>query len=96
MIHVDLDPMGAIIVSLTNSHFRLYTYVEQIAVGVLFSWSLTVYKEFGLLAGKSAPHDFLQLVIYKALTFSDDIIKIDTVRAYHVRIPFHLFSYSMD
>lgn len=62
-----LDPMGAII----------------IAVGVLFSWSLTVYKEFGLLAGKSAPHDFLQLVIYKALTFSDDIIKIDTVRAYH-------------
>ncbi|KAF8240815.1 CDF-like metal transporter [Tricholoma matsutake] len=78
-----LDPMGAIIVSLTNSHFRLYTYVEQIAVGVLFSWSLTVYKEFGLLAGKSAPHDFLQLVIYKALTFSDDIIKIDTVRAYH-------------
>ena len=55
-------------------------------MGVLLAWGRTVYKEFELLAGKSAPHEFLQLVIYKALTFSDDIVKIDTVRAYHVRI----------
>ncbi|TFK56532.1 hypothetical protein OE88DRAFT_29216 [Heliocybe sulcata] len=62
-----LDPMGAII----------------IAAGVIILWGRTIYKEFGLLAGKSAPHDFLQLVIYKAMTFSDEIEKIDTVRAYH-------------
>ncbi|KAF9469631.1 CDF-like metal transporter [Collybia nuda] len=62
-----LDPTGAIIISL----------------GVIIAWGRTVYGEFELLAGKSAPHDFIQLIIYKALTFSEDIIKLDTVRAYH-------------
>lgn len=62
-----LDPMGAII----------------IALGVIISWGRTIYQQFELLAGKSAPHEFLQLVIYKAATFSDEIDKVDTVRAYH-------------
>jgi len=62
-----LDPMGAII----------------IASGVIVSWGRTVYSEFELLAGKSTPHDFLQLLIYKCATFTDSIDKIDTVRAYH-------------
>jgi cation diffusion facilitator family transporter len=62
-----LDPIGAII----------------IALGVIVAWSRTIYTQFELLAGKSAPHDFLQLIIYKAMTFSDEIEKIDTVRAYH-------------
>ncbi|KAF5385383.1 hypothetical protein D9615_001074 [Tricholomella constricta] len=62
-----LDPMGAII----------------IALGVIIAWGRTIYGEFELLAGKSAPHDFLQLIIYKAVTFSEEIMKIDTVRAYH-------------
>jgi len=54
-----------------------------IAVAVMILWGRTIYSQFELLAGKSAPHDFLQLIIYKATTFSDDIEKIDTVRAYH-------------
>ncbi|KAI0050597.1 CDF-like metal transporter [Auriscalpium vulgare] len=62
-----LDPMGAIIIGL----------------GIIIAWTRTIYTQFGLLAGKSAPHDFLQLIIYKAAVFSDDIEKIDTVRAYH-------------
>ncbi|KAH9056951.1 CDF-like metal transporter [Lactarius vividus] len=62
-----LDPIGAII----------------IALGVIVAWTRTVYTQFELLAGKSAPHDFIQLIIYKAMTFSDEIEKIDTVRAYH-------------
>ncbi|KAJ3540237.1 hypothetical protein NMY22_g4385 [Coprinellus aureogranulatus] len=62
-----LDPMGAII----------------IGAGIIMSWSRTVYIQFGLLAGRSAPHEFLQLLIYKAATFSEDIQKVDTVRAYH-------------
>jgi len=62
-----LDPVGGLI----------------IALGVIISWSRTVYKQFELLAGKSAPHDFLQLVIYKAITFSNEIEALDTVRAYH-------------
>lgn len=50
---------------------------------MILSWSRTVYKLFELLAGKSAPHDFIQLITYKAATFSDEIEKVDTVRAYH-------------
>lgn len=55
----------------------------QIALGVIVAWTRTIYTQFELLAGKSAPHEFLQLIIYKATTFSDEIEKIDTVRAYH-------------
>ncbi|KII93308.1 hypothetical protein PLICRDRAFT_151886 [Plicaturopsis crispa FD-325 SS-3] len=62
-----LDPTGAVIIS----------------IGVILAWGRTIYKQFELLAGKSAPHDFLQLIIYKATTFSDSIDHIDTVRAYH-------------
>lgn len=64
----------------------------QIALVVIAAWTRTIYAQFELLAGKSAPHDFLQLIIYKAMTFSDDIEKIDTVRAYHVC---HLMSCSI-
>ena len=59
---------------------------RQIAFGVIASWTRTIYHQFELLAGKSAPHDFIQLLIYKAMTFSDEIEKVDTVRAYHVRV----------
>ncbi|KAH7905744.1 CDF manganese transporter [Hygrophoropsis aurantiaca] len=62
-----LDPAGAII----------------IGGGVIIAWGHTIFEQFGLLAGKSAPHEFLQLIIYKAMTFSDEIMQIDTVRAYH-------------
>ncbi|KAF9654436.1 CDF-like metal transporter [Thelephora ganbajun] len=62
-----LDPMGAII----------------IGVGISYAWIYRIYREFELLAGKSAPHDFIQFLIYKAMTFSNEIEKIDTVRAYH-------------
>lgn len=37
------------------------------------------------MAGKAAPHEFVQLIIYKASTFAPEIEKLDTVRAYHVR-----------
>lgn len=59
--------------------------LSQIAFGVILAWSRTIYHQFELLAGKSAPHEFLQLLIYNAVTFSDEIEKVDTVRAYQVR-----------
>jgi divalent metal cation (Fe/Co/Zn/Cd) transporter len=62
-----LDPVGAIL----------------IATGVIIAWVRTIYVQFGLLAGKSAPNEFIQLVTYKAMTFSKEIDKIDTIRAYH-------------
>ncbi|KAF9040285.1 hypothetical protein BDZ89DRAFT_1129188 [Hymenopellis radicata] len=57
-----LDPLGAVL----------------IALGIIASWTRTIYMQFGLLAGKAAPHDFLQLLVYKATTFSDEIEKVDT------------------
>jgi hypothetical protein len=89
-----LDPMGGMIVrEAPYSFFRhmtshLHVPLAQIALGVIVAWSRTMYFQFELLAGKSAPHEFLQLIIYKAMTFSDEIEKVDTVRAYHVRLPF--------
>ncbi|KAI0249528.1 CDF-like metal transporter [Lactifluus subvellereus] len=62
-----LDPIGAIIIALV----------------VIAAWTRTIYAQFELLAGKSAPHEFVQLIIYKAMTFCDEIEKVDTVRAYH-------------
>jgi len=62
-----LDPVGGFI----------------IALGVIIAWTRTVWEQFELLAGKSAPHEFIQLLVYKAATFSDEIEKVDTVRAYH-------------
>ncbi|KAL0570136.1 hypothetical protein V5O48_011828 [Marasmius crinis-equi] len=63
----DLDPMGAIIIGL----------------GIIIAWLRTIYGEFALLAGKSAPHEMLQLLIYKVATYHEEIEKIDKVRAYH-------------
>ncbi|PVF98162.1 hypothetical protein CPB86DRAFT_784986 [Serendipita vermifera] len=62
-----IDPMGGFIISF----------------GVIIAWCRTIYHEFELLAGKSASNEFLHLILYKSLTFSDEIEKIDTVRAYH-------------
>jgi len=54
-----------------------------ISLVIIAAWARTSYKQFSLLAGKSAPHEFLQLIIYKASTFAPEIEKLDTVRAYH-------------
>lgn len=43
----------------------------------------TVSAEFKCLAGRSADPDFLRLVVYKAMTFSDQITAIDSCKAYH-------------
>ncbi|KAK0470072.1 CDF-like metal transporter [Desarmillaria tabescens] len=62
-----LDPMGAII----------------IGFGIIVSWTRTIYHQFEFLAGKSAPHEFLQLLVYKSMTFNVEIVQLATVRAYH-------------
>ncbi|OBZ78820.1 Metal tolerance protein 7 [Grifola frondosa] len=64
-----LDPLGAII--------------ARISSGVIIAWGRTIHSQFELLAGKSAPQDFIQLLIYNTVTFNDEISKVDTVRAYH-------------
>ncbi|KIR29157.1 cation diffusion facilitator 1 [Cryptococcus deuterogattii LA55] len=62
-----IDPMGA----------------TMIAMVIITVWTRTVYKQFTFLAGITAPPDFINLVTYKAMTFSPSITSVDTVRAYH-------------
>ncbi|KAH8831648.1 CDF-like metal transporter [Flagelloscypha sp. PMI_526] len=62
-----IDPMGAIILGTTNT----------------LLWSYRIYREFELLSGKSASHEFIQMITYKALTFDAQVQGVDTVRAYH-------------
>ncbi|KAK1226473.1 hypothetical protein PQX77_010557 [Marasmius sp. AFHP31] len=63
----NLDPMGAIIIGL----------------GIIIAWLRTIYGEFTLLAGHSAPHEMLRLLIYKAATYHEGIEKISEVKAFH-------------
>jgi len=92
-----IDPMGGLIVSdfvsftLDSADSRI-----KISLAVIAAWGRTSYKQFSLLAGKAAPHEFLQLVIYKASTFAPEIEKLDTVRAYHVRNDQYIFERSSD
>ncbi|KIR41450.1 cation diffusion facilitator 1 [Cryptococcus deuterogattii 99/473] len=62
-----IDPMGA----------------TMIAMVIITVWTRTVYEQFTFLAGITAPPDFINLVTYKAMTFSPSITSVDTVRAYH-------------
>ena len=82
-----IDPMGGLIVRIINVTFTLDSADSQIKISlaIIVAWGRTSYKQFSLLAGKAAPHEFLQLIIYKASTFAPEIEKLDTVRAYHVR-----------
>ncbi|SOV06924.1 related to cation diffusion facilitator 10 [Ustilago sp. UG-2017a] len=61
-----IDPAGALIISLA----------------IITSWTRTAFGEFKTLAGVAAPTDFLQLVTYNAALFSDEILAIESVRAY--------------
>ncbi|APA07471.1 hypothetical protein SS1G_01056 [Sclerotinia sclerotiorum 1980 UF-70] len=61
-----LDPAGAI----------------AIAFLILFSWASTAFEHMWLLVGKSAPQEFLNKLVYVAVTHDHRILKIDTARAY--------------
>ncbi|KAJ8059458.1 hypothetical protein OCU04_011120 [Sclerotinia nivalis] len=61
-----LDPAGAI----------------AIAFLILFSWASTAFEHMWLLVGKSAPQEFLNKLVYVAVTHDPRILKIDTARAY--------------
>jgi divalent metal cation (Fe/Co/Zn/Cd) transporter len=61
------DPLGAII----------------IAGLILRSWSETAMEHIQMIVGKSADPVFLSRVTYIAMTHSDEILQVDTCRAYH-------------
>ncbi|WAR55707.1 hypothetical protein PtB15_6B450 [Puccinia triticina] len=63
-----IDPLGAMLISLA----------------LIVLWGVSITREFKQLAGESAPVDFMQRVVYKAMTFSKHIEKIDSCKCYHV------------
>ncbi|KAI5481295.1 hypothetical protein MNV49_004917 [Pseudohyphozyma bogoriensis] len=62
-----IDPAGAMIISFI----------------LIFVWGNTIYHHFTYLAGRAAPQEFQQLVLYKSLTFAEGIEKIDSCVVYH-------------
>ncbi|EJT48104.1 hypothetical protein A1Q1_02914 [Trichosporon asahii var. asahii CBS 2479] len=62
-----IDPVGAMV----------------LAIIVIGLWARTVYEQFTFLAGIAAPREFVSMVTYKAMTFSEEIKQVDTVRVYH-------------
>lgn len=62
-----------------------------IAVLILSSWASTVFEHMWLLVGKSAPQEFLNKLVYVAVTHDERICKIETVcflpRLYHLPYP---------
>lgn len=62
-----------------NSILLLYC----LSVVLIAVWGSTIYGHFTFLAGKAAPIEFQQLVIYKAMTFAEGIEKIDSCVVYH-------------
>ncbi|CAO1632996.1 unnamed protein product [Jaminaea pallidilutea] len=62
-----IDPAGAMLISTI----------------IIISWSLTASHNFSQLAGRGAHPEFLQLVTYKCMLFSNLIEKIDSCKAYH-------------
>ncbi|GAA5877806.1 hypothetical protein JCM8547_002689 [Rhodosporidiobolus lusitaniae] len=62
-----IDPTGAMIISFV----------------LIYTWGNTCASHFKDLAGKSAPKEFINLVTYKAMTYAEQIEKIDSVLVYH-------------
>eukprot|EP00658_Telonema_sp_P-2_P056564 TRINITY_DN45022_c0_g1_i2.p1 TRINITY_DN45022_c0_g1~~TRINITY_DN45022_c0_g1_i2.p1 ORF type:complete len:293 (+),score=88.26 TRINITY_DN45022_c0_g1_i2:45-923(+) len=54
-----------------------------IASYIIFTWAETGYEQMQMLAGKSAPADFIQKLTFTVCNHDERIQKVDTVRAYH-------------
>jgi divalent metal cation (Fe/Co/Zn/Cd) transporter len=50
-----------------------------IALLILISWASTAFEHMWFLAGKSAPQNFLNKLVYVSITHDPRIQKIDTV-----------------
>lgn len=62
-----LDPIGAMIIALI----------------ILFSWASNAYEQVWLLVGKAAPTEFVAKLIYMSMTHDEQVLKVETARAYH-------------
>lgn len=63
-----IDPVGCLVVALI----------------ILHSWVSTAIEQIDLIVGVSANPAFLQRLTYLAFTHDDQIVQVDTCRAYHV------------
>jgi divalent metal cation (Fe/Co/Zn/Cd) transporter len=73
-----------LIMSIVGTKFKKVWFLDPagaiaIACLILFSWASTAFEHMWLLVGKSAPQEFLNKLVYVAVTHDPRIIKIDTV-----------------
>jgi divalent metal cation (Fe/Co/Zn/Cd) transporter len=71
--------------SVVGTRFNVVWYLDPvgaicIALLILYSWVSTAFEHMWYLVGKSAPQDFLNKLVYVAVTHSEKILKIETVR----------------
>ncbi|XP_065837472.1 uncharacterized protein [Oscarella lobularis] len=66
-IYKNADPLGAIL----------------IAIYIIINWCLAGYEQAKMLIGYTASADFLKKLTYLACNHHEDVICVDTVRAYH-------------
>ncbi|KAM3076285.1 hypothetical protein ACMFMG_006211 [Clarireedia jacksonii] len=76
-----------LVMSIVGTKFKKVWFLDPagaiaIACLILFSWASTAFEHMWLLVGKSAPQEFLNKLVYVAVTHDPRIIKIDTARAY--------------
>lgn len=84
-----------LIMSIVGTRFRQVWFLDPtgaiaIALLILYSWASTAFEHMWYLVGKSAPQEFLNKVVYVAITHNERINKIDTVRAYHAGDKFYV------
>lgn len=84
-----------LIMSIVGTRFRKVWFLDPtgaiaIALLILYSWASTAFEHMWYLVGKSAPQDFLNKVVYVAITHDERINKIDTVKAYHAGDKFYV------
>jgi divalent metal cation (Fe/Co/Zn/Cd) transporter len=73
-----------LVMSIVGTRFKKVWFLDPtgaicIALLILFSWSSTAFEHMWYLVGKSAPQDFLNKLVYVAVTHDKRILKIDTV-----------------
>jgi len=59
-----------------------------IAVYIMYTWAETGKEQVNMLAGRTASPEFLRMLTYLTYNHDENIVKVDTVRAYHFGVSY--------
>jgi divalent metal cation (Fe/Co/Zn/Cd) transporter len=76
-----------LIMSIVGKRFKKVWFLDPvgaicIACLIIFSWASTAFEHMWYLAGKSAPQDFLNKLVYVSVTHDSRIQMIDIVNTF--------------